>query len=252
MPNNENPLETPMVPQPARSQPDAYYFDKDSVDTVPEPVTASADTTGEVMTETTNNEVVSENVEKTENVETATPSAEVKRSPADIAQERRDSVVNFLKNSKERVSGVVSTVGNKMKNFFGRVKSTSLNVAFAPDAYVAKGYEKVEDFMAKKSEQMANFAKSKIEMAELVASFLKDKSSEELDRIQATIRNDYEALKQFGVDTVEAGADRIRGLKEVVRNKKNSFIISILKSIEEKHRARADKVAASIALLQSI
>ncbi len=221
-----------MTNENGRQYPDGYYFDTESKDAVPEQASDAK-------------------IESTEASTPAPENVEVKKSPAEVAQERKESVVNFFKKSKDSLFTKASKVGNGIVNFFGKVKNTALNVALAPDAYIAKGYEKLDTFVESKADQLDAFVQGRVEMAELVAGFVKDKSVEKLNAVKDAAVARYEGLKQFGVNAVEAGAEKIRAAKEGIRNKKNNLIIAYLKSVEEQHRAKADRAASSIALLQS-
>ena len=219
-----------------RQFPDGYYFDSESKDAVPESGAADVKKeTGEILSPTV------------EAVETN----EVKKSPAEIAQKRRENIVSFFKNSKEVLFNKASRVGNNIKSFFGKVKNTSINVALAPDAYVSKGYEKLDAFLNGKADQLETFIKNGVDIAELAAGFVKNRSVENLNAVKDAVVAKYESLKQFGVNAVEAGAEKIAAVKEGVRTKKNNLIIAYLKSIEEKYRQKADRTASTITLLQS-
>jgi hypothetical protein len=200
----------------------------------------------------------------------AIPVGEAKKSPSEIAGERRENIGNYIADKKDRLVSTVKNTGQKIGNFFGKVKAfggkavegaknlagrgveTALNVAIAPDAYYKAGKEAVGNFVKDKAERIANFVEGKASLLEMKANFVASKTLEKYDEIKTKVTDRYEGLKQFGVDSIEAGQSKIRSIKEGVNEKKNSFIISILEKIRQKHQDKADKVARTIAGLQTI
>lgn len=225
-----------------RSMPDKYYFDDESKDAVPESeIISSENAAAEVKTETI----------------ATTP--EVKLSAKEIASQRRENLSRFFKEKKDSLKNSVQSVGANIKSFFGKVKAfgknsvdTAINVAVAPDAYISKGVESVNNFIDKKNEQLDNFVKGKAELLKLFAEFTQYKTVEKYEGIKSGIEARYNALKQYGEDAVESGKSRVREVKDGIRNKKNSIIIAALRSVSEGLRSKADAVEEKISLLESI
>lgn len=225
MPTNEN----------GRAYPAEYYFDDQSKDAVPESEMNSTE--------------VKVDEPKVETVQDA------EMSPSEVAQKRKEAVVNFFNHTKENFKNKVSLVGNGIKNLFGKAKafgSKALDVAIAPDAYIAKGLENADNFLDKKADQLELFVKGRIDMVKIISEFVQYESVEKYVEVQNAVDARFESLKQYGVNAIESGADRIRSVKEGVRNKKNQIIIAYLKSIEESHRAKADNIASKISFLNSL
>jgi len=181
--------------------------------------------------------------------------SETKPSPSEVAKQRRESVSNFINDKKENFKNKISSAGQGIKNFFGKVKAFGgkvADVAIAPDAYIASGLEKANSFVDKKAEQLNSFVEGKIALGKLFVNFAENKTVETYTELQNAIVSRYEGLKQYGNDAIEAGRNKIKETKDNSRNKKNAFIIGILKSLQEKHQARADKVARTIQNIQDI
>ncbi len=225
-----------MTNQPGRSQPTEYYFDENSVDALPKAEMKKAkDQTIEVPVEILNS-----------------PEA---KSASEIAKGRRESVAIFFKNTKESFKTKASSVGNGLKSFFGKTKAwgnKAIDIAIAPGAHLAEGAAAVSNFAERKADQIDAFVEGRVEMAQIIAEFLKDKSIEKFNEVRDTATARYEKLKQYGADAVEAGAASIRGVRENMRQRKIAKQIAALKSVEDRHRAKADSVAATISLLQGL
>lgn len=223
--------------------PAGYYFDdkKDDVIAVPAEVTAN-----EVHTE-----VVAEAPMETKTETVKAPEI----SPSEVAKQRREGVVKFFKDTKTNFKNKMQSIGGGIKKFFGKAKTLGnevIDVVVAPDAYIKKGAENLATWSKNKVESISNFAKSKAELIAAIASLVENKTIDKINEIQSGISQRYEALKQHGTDAIESGAGKIRDVKEGLRDAKNSLIIAFLKSIEERHRAKADKVASTIQLLQGL
>jgi len=239
-PKNENPINPT---EAGRAYPPGYYFDQESTDATAElPKSVAAETSSEISTEAP----VEASANTSENLETSPSSA------AEIAGQRREALGNFFKNSKDALLTKASSVGSGIMNFFGKARNAAINVAIAPDAYISAGYEKAGDFYVQKTNQLESFVQKKVAVAEAKAKFAKDKTVESVTSLKDSVVDQYESLKQFGVDTIEAGRLKTREIKSGFRTRKNNFIIAILRAIEERHREKANNVAATIALLQTI
>lgn len=241
-----------MTNENERPYPAGYYFD-DKRDGVAEtPIEVPAESPVETQTESP--------IAVTETVK----APEI--SPSEVAKQRREGVVNFFKNTKENFKSKVQSAGAGLRRFFGKTKALggtiiegskalgneTLDVIIAPDAYIKKGTENLRGWVKNKAETISNFAKGKEELIVAIANLMENKTIEKVDEIQAKIYERYESIKQYGNDAIESAADRIRDVKEAFRNAKNNLIIIFLKSIEETHRAKADKVAKTIELLQGL
>jgi hypothetical protein len=187
-------------------------------------------------------------------------------SPSEIAKQRREGIANFFTNTKDKFKNKALSVGTSIKNFFGKARALrgsiiesgkalgneALDFVVAPDAYIKKGAENIAEWVNNKAERLSNFAKGKAELAAAIMSIVEKETAERVNEIQAKIAERYEDLKQFGSDAIEAGAGKIRDIKEGFRNKKNNMIIAFLKSIEGVFRTKADRVAGKIQLLQGL
>ena len=176
---------------------------------------------------------------------------EQKRHPSTVAEQRREAISNFMSNKKEGLKNVLTKGAKSVGGFLKRVGNKALNVAIAPDKYIAHGVEKTKNWFSAKGEQVAKFATEKIELARLTAECIKDATTEKMEKLVSAVEARLTQLEQFGNDSIEAGKNKIAEVKQGLRDRKNSFILSILESIRQKHQAKADSVAAKMALLQT-
>ncbi len=196
-------------------------------------------------------EIISTQTEATKEPLENSTQEQIKDDPFAKGRERIAAVGNFIKSSKEKLGSVAQNIGGKISRFWTRTKSVGAESARAvfsagkesaaallsADVLAKKGVDYVGGAINNKVEQVKGFVQGKIELAQDVALYAKEKTSETFNKVKTGIDTRYQSLKGYGERAVEKAKAEYNKQKNDYRNKVNEIRRQrLLKQLTEQHQ----------------
>ncbi len=110
--------------------------------------------------------------------------------------------------------------------------------------FVTDNYDRAVNFKNEKVEQVKEFATEKVELAKDVAFFVKEKTSEGLDKAKTGIENRYNKVKSFGENAIMSAKMEASRLKNAYRENMNALRMRRLQAEYERIAANESQASA--------
>lgn len=196
-------------------------------------------------------EIISTEIDTAKELLENSKQEQTKNDPFAKGRERIAAVGNFIKSSKEKLGSVAQNIGGKISRFWTRTKSVGAESAAAllsADVLAKKGVDYVGDAINSKVEQAKGFVQGKIELAQDVALYAKEKTSETLSKVRTSIDTRYQSLKGYGERAIEKAKAEYNKQKNDYRNKVNEIRRQrLLKQLTEQHQQASMSETAYVA-----
>ncbi len=155
---------------------------------------------------------------------------------SDVLASRAD---NWVSEKTEQVGAYIGEKGAAAANWV----DDNLEAGYD---WSQKKREDLQNFIESKADQMTNYVDGKVELAKDVAFYVKEKTTEGLDRAKNGIKNQWDNVKTFGENAIASAKMEAAKVKEVYRNKMNEIHANRLRAEYEKATAQEMKASTNL------